>query len=478
MKRNQVLEVLDKIDDSLLSEAEAAPKKIQKKKIRIAAIAAVLAAVIGITSVFNTTNIKAEAVSLPEKPRISARPDLDDYEDRESYFADVDIWKNENDTRQALKEEAITSLSQFFTKASAEFLISPENKNALWSPVNAYISLAMLAEITDSDTRNEILTLLGNNSIEELRKQTSAVWESVYKDNNNEVSTLANSLWLNEEHNYNQETMDALAYHYYSSVYRCNLGSSKANKSISRWLKKNTGGVLKDSTENINLPPDTVLALYSTLLFQSKWGDEFSSVNNTDDIFHGLAGDTSVTFMNKKLYQTYYYWHDNYSAVGLSLKNGSTMWFILPDEGYTTADILREGVYSQMISSSDTENGQENKKYMKVNLSVPKFDLTSTVNLKDGLMNMGVTKVFDLNNSDFSAITSDTPVYVTSVNQSARVEVDEKGVKAAVYIEIPGAGSAMPPEEIIDFRLDRPFIFVISKADLPLFTGVVNNLNS
>ena len=97
----------------------------------------------------------------------------------------------------------------------------------------------------------------------------------------------------------------------------------------------------------------------------------------------------------------------------------------------------------------------------RVNLSVPKFDVSSTVNLKDGLNKLGVTKVFDIENSDFSAITSDTPVYVSAVNQSARVEIDEKGVKAAAYIEIPAAGAAMPPEEIIDFVIDRPFVFVI-----------------
>ncbi|MBQ7861968.1 MAG: hypothetical protein IJ349_07195, partial [Clostridia bacterium] len=178
-------------------------------------------------------------------------------------------------------------------------------------------------------------------------------------------------------------------------------------------------------------------------------------------------------YMNKKLCQMNYYWNDDYSAVASTLKNGSTMWFILPDEGKTTADVLSGGAYGEMISLGD---GWQNKKYMKVNLSVPKFDVSSTVNLKDGLGRMGVTKVFDMESSDFTAITSDSPVYISAVNQSTRVEIDEKGVKAATYIEIPGAGSAMPPEEIIDFVLDRPFVFVISKGNLPLFTGVVNNL--
>ncbi len=476
MKRKHVLEVLDKIDDRYVTEAEKAPKKIKKRSYWIGAVAAVLAVVICISSFLNTPIITANAIALPGDARLMEHPDLDDYKDRESYMADYDIWKNETEHRRTTRENAAISLSSFFTEASAEFLASHNNENALWSPLNAYIGLAMLAEITDGDSRKEILDLFGVEDIETLRSQVSAVWESVYEDDGNEISALANSLWLEDGLNYNQDTMNNLAYYYYASVYQCDLGSDSANKAIGNWLNKNTGGLLKNNTDKIDLSPDTVLALYSTLFFQAKWSDEFNSKNNTNNVFHGVNGDSNVTYMNKKLCQMYYYWHDDFSAVGLTLKNGSTMWFILPDEGKTTADVLSDGAYGEMISSGNGEEGWQNKKYMKVNLSVPKFDVSSTINLKDGLNKMGVTKVFDIESSDFTAITSDTPVYVSAVNQSARVEIDEKGVKAATYIEIPGAGSAMPPEEIIDFVLDRPFVFVISKGNLPLFTGVVNNL--
>ncbi len=66
-------------------------------------------------------------------------------------------------------------------------------------------------------------------------------------------------------------------------------------------------------------------------------------------------------------------------------------------------------------------------------------------------------------------------IYLTGANQSVRVQIDEEGVKAATYIEFPGAGSAEPPEEIIDFVLDRPFLFVIAKENVPLFAGGVNH---
>ncbi|MBQ9945074.1 MAG: hypothetical protein IJO68_00945 [Clostridia bacterium] len=476
MRRKQVLEILDKIDDRFINEAEKPPKRKKMVVYLTSAFAACLALVICITSFFDTVNITADALALPGDARIMSHPDLDDYKDRESYLADVEIWNNELQNRKDSKEKAIASLNSFFMKASSEFLVADNNENALWSPINAYVGLSMLAEITDGESRQEILTLFGAESIEALRRQVSAVWESVYKDNGHEISVLANSLWLKEGLNYDKDAMNALAYHYYASVYQCDLGSDSADKAIGKWLNENTGGLLKNSTDKIDLSPDTVLLLYSTLFFQAKWGNEFNSASNTDGIFYGADGESSVTYMNKKLSQMNYYWHDDYSAVALNLKNGSTMWFILPDEGKTTADVLNVGAYGEMISSGITGDAWQNKKYMKVNLSVPKFDVSSTVNLKDGLGRMGVTKVFDMESSDFTAITSDSPVYISAVNQSAKVEIDEKGVKAATYIEIPGAGSAMPPEEITDFVLDRPFVFVISQNGLPLFTGVVNNL--
>ena len=111
---------------------------------------------------------------------------------------------------------------------------------------------------------------------------------------------------------------------------------------------------------------------------------------------------------------------------------------------------------------------------MKVNLSVPKFDVNSTMNLKDGFQKMGVTDVFNKNSANFSTLTGDVPIYLTAANQSVRVQIDEEGVKAAAYIEIPGAMSPAPPEEIIDFILDRPFLFAITTDSIPLFMGTVN----
>ena len=466
----KVAKALGYVDEKYVTAA-AKRKKKKAAKYWISAVAAVLALVL----LFNLPSmpmvISAKAVSIASESRQMQRPDLDDYKDRDQWRADLAKWEAERDFRSSTTRETVDALAPFFTNGSAQFLSSQSSENLLWSPINAYIGLALMTELTDGASRQQILDLFGVDSIDELRKQVGAVWESSYNDNGHEISTLANSLWLEEGLNYNQDTMDNIAYYYYASVYQGDLGSQKINNAIGAWINNNTGGFLKKSTSNVNLSPDTILALYSTIYFQAKWQDEFSASKNTQDTFHAPNGDKTVTFMNKKLAQMYYYYGDKFSAVALSLKNGSRMWFILPDEGYTTADVLADGQYMQMVLQQDWEN----EKWMKVNLSVPKFDVNSTMDLKGGLQEMGVTDVFNEGAANFSEITGDVPIFLTAANQSVRVQIDEEGVKAAAYIEFPGATSPAPPEEIIDFILDRPFIFAITTDNIPLFMGTVNN---
>ncbi len=459
-------EALEEISDAHIHEATTAKRRY--RPYWICAIAAVLVVVLVIGMFQWPIFISAHAIAQADTPRMSQRPDRDDYADYDSFAADLEIYRAEYDSRLNTANNALAQLTDFFTKGSQEFLTGSQG-NQLWSPINAAIGLAMLAEVTDGSSRQQILQSLGCADMAQLRIQVSALWESVYQDGN-EASHLANSLWLEQGLQYQQDAIDALAYHYYADVYQGDLGSSQMNNAIGAWLNAHTGGLLKTASGNIALPEDTVLALYATLYFQSKWQDQFRASNNTKDVFHATSADTTVTYMNKTKYQTFYYWGDTFGAVSLSLKNGSQMWFILPDEGMNIEDVLSSKQYMQMLQQDDWEN----EKYMYVNLSVPKFDISGSQNLRAGLENMGITDVFSLDTANFSAITSDVPIFITAVNQAVRVQIDEEGVKAAAYIEFPGAMSPEPPEDTIDFILDRPFLFFITSDNIPLFAGVVN----
>ena len=465
MKREKLENALDHMKPEHIAEAAAPIKKKRKALPWIGAVAAILALVLAGRYIEIPMAIRAEAVSLAEAD-VPTRPDRDDYKDFDQWRADLDAWYAQEAQREAIATEALTGMKDFFQDSTDAFLSGDGNR--LYSPINAAIGLATVTELTAGNTRQQLLDTLGAPDTETLARYVSALWESVYQDNDKEIATLASSLWLDEGVRFNQTVMDTLASDYYVSVYRQDLQKPQALRDIQAWLNNNTGGFLKDSVQGVQLPAEALLALYSTIYFQAKWADEFNASRNTQDVFHGPAGDTTATFMNKKLAQMNYYWADSFGAVNLHLKNRSQMWFILPDPDKTVADVLAEGQYLDMLLGN-----WENSKYMKVNLSVPKFDIQAKQDLREGLMDMGITDLFQLGAADFSA-SLEEPAFSSSANQAVRVKIDETGVTAAAYLELPGAGAAAPPEEIIDFILNRPFLFVITDyTGIPLFAGSV-----
>ena len=468
----RLAEALDHISDKHIAEAGSA-KRRHRRKI-LGAIAAVLAIVILLNPPFIPGIVGAQLISEASGSRAAQRPDFEDYEPGD-YQAALNIYQAHREEQERLLEAALDSLTDF-SKESTLLYMEGAQDNRIWSPINGYIALAMLAEITEGNSRQQILTALNAPDLQTLRSRVEAVWEDVYfrHEDDYEVCYLANSLWLDKGLGYEQEALDALAYYHYASIYQADLQEESASRALRTWLNNNTGGLLKDSVKNTGFTPEAVLTLASTVYLQSKWADEFSPQKNTDGIFYSPGGHRDVTFMNKKALHTHYYWGDSFGAVNLDLQNGTRMWFFLPDTDKTVDDILTQGQYLPYLADT-FQDGVENKKYMKVNLSVPKFDIHSGCDVAEIFRQMGITDVFDISTSDFSAITGDTPIVITGVNQAARVIIDEQGVKAAAYLEIPGAGAAMPPEEIIDFILDRPFLFVIATYEgTPLFTGVVN----
>lgn len=465
MNRRKLEEALGEVNSRHIAEAAAPVKKKKNALPWIGAIAAVLALVLAGRFLEIPMAVEAGAVSLAQ-PRTDPRPDFEQYEDNEQYLADVEAWLARSEARNATVQEALQSMGGFFRKSTGLFLAGEGNQ--LYSPINACIGLSMAAELTAGNTRQQLLDALGVADTETLANYISTLWESAYYQDGKEICTLASSLWLDDKVGFQQSAMDTLAHDYFVSVYRQDLQSRQALTDIQDWLNNNTGGHLKKSVQNVELPMEAVLALYSTIYFQSKWGSEFNEANNTTGPFHTPGGDVTATYMNKKENKMTYYWGDSFGAVALGLKNGSRMWLILPDEGKTTADLLAEGEYMDMIL------GQwENSKYIKVNLSVPKFDIQATKDLREGLEEMGITDMFQFGTADFSASLKE-PAAFSAANQAVRVTIDETGVTAAAYLELPAAGEAPPPEEIIDFILDRPFLFVIADySGIPLFAGTV-----
>lgn len=474
MNAQDIFNGITDIRDDLINGAKATPKKQPSRigKHWPKAVAAVLMTAI-LAGVFLRPGGRLTVYAIAQ----AQYPKMTSYPSGPVQFIEplYDAWRKDVRAQQRDLGD-ITPLRDFFLQSSQTFLTGEAGENRVYSPLNVYMTLSMLAQLTDGKSREQILTLLGSDSMDSLRRQASDVWNSNYRDDGALTSILASSLWLNKDVKFEQDTMDILARDFYASSYRGKMGSGQFNKALQSWLNEQTEGLLKEQSGNIELDSGTILALASTVYFRAKWNDEFSKKDTAPQIFHTPAGDVETDFMHQRDDQVYY-WGDNFAAVSQYFEQGGSMWFLLPDEGITPEELLSD-VQAMNFLFTANRYEWENQKFIFVNKSIPKFDVASQFDLGEGLHALGVTDVFDPALSDFTPMTTDVsvPITLSQTSHAARVVIDEEGCTATAFTTIAGTGAAAPPDDEVDFILDRPFLFCItSQNDLPLFVGIVNS---
>ncbi|MCM1189149.1 MAG: hypothetical protein NC541_07600 [bacterium] len=416
-------------------------------------------------------SLRAYAIAEAQYPEMAPYPSGSAGFSEKAY----DAWRADLRARQRDLGD-ISALQSFFAQSARIILTGEEQsgENRIYSPLNVYMALSMLAQLTDGESREQILTVLGSESMDALRQQAGDVWNCSYRDDGAQTSILAASLWLSEAVEFNRDTMDILARDFYASSYQGRMGSDQLNGALQSWLSEQTGGLLEEQAGNVELDQETVLALATTVYFRAKWRSKFFEGRTVPQTFHTPAGDVETDFMHQGDGQSYY-WGDKFAAVIQSFEEGGVMCFLLPDEGVTPEELLSDGEAMDFLFTADRDKW-EKQKYLIVNKAVPKFDVSSQLDLSEGLQKLGITDLFDPRQSDFSPVTADPelPMFLSQVNHAARVTIDEEGCTAAAFTVMADYGG-MPPADEVNFILDRPFLFCVTGGNgLPLFVGIVN----
>ena len=487
-KSERLFDGVTHVDDDLIESAKPMYRKRWRPYVAAVVVLAILIALPWIpwrgSSVVEEQSIVDNAggnyvLARAVYPVMASYPNEKDYVnhgeyDDEALMAAYKAWRE--DVNRQLDQPAgyADGLEGYIEKSLAAFLDGSDGENRLFSPLNVYMALSMLAEITDGDSRAQILDLLGSDSIEKLRAQAKSVWNANYRDDGVSKSVLANSLWLRNDVETEPDTVKTLAENYYASVYSGEMGSESYDQLLQDWLNAQTGGLLEDAAAGEGFDPRTCAALASALYYQARWYDEFIPANNREGVFHGAQGDQNAVYLYQEHTQTVY-WGAHFMAVSKVLSDDHAMWFLLPDEDVTPEQLLQDPEVMQFLRSGESWQQQ---KGAVVHLSVPKFDVTAQVSLLDGLRQLGVTDVCDPIYADFTPLLpTEEGAFLSGASHAVRVTVDEQGVTAAAYTLMAMSGEGIPPEDEIDFTLDRPFIFAVTgDQNLPLFTGIVNHM--
>lgn len=187
----------------------------------------------------------------------------------------------------------------------------------------------------------------------------------------------------------------------------------------------------------------------------------------------------------------YYFIDDSINVFGKDLKeyDGTQLQFvaIMPknEELNSYIDKLSEEDLDTIINSlkkpsyDDFEEG-----YITEIIGLfPTFSFTYDLDLKNDLKQLGVTDIFELNN-DFNKVVGDQKIYVDAKHKTT-IDLSNEGIKASALTVLPAMGAAGPydyifevPIKTIEFKFDKPFLFVIrdKNTNENWFLGTLYNI--
>lgn len=233
---------------------------------------------------------------------------------------------------------------------------------------------------------------------------------------------------------------------------------------VNSYVAKQTHDVI-NSVLNKPFSNFTRAAVIDTLYFKGTWREEFDKTATKVDVFYGKDRETNIDFMH------------NTAKYGVNTKDKR---ITLPyKEGSMTMDIMYdvEDIGTTFESYiKDLETNKLGYEYNKmVELSLPKFEVETTKEIKQAYKNLGINTLFT-DRADLTKLSNN--LKVDSIIQKAKIIVDEEGTEAAaVTVVIANDSCAFEEVEYIKIDINKPFIYTIrdSKTNTILFAGFVNN---
>lgn len=396
-------------------------------------------------------------------------------------------WPNsDSDEFRGIVDSANSFAARFTQSVYGDY---EEDNNLALSPVSVYMSLALAAQCAEGDTREQILTALGQS-----QGDLAAGFAYLYSSLNSSYLTggvaVGNSIWLQEGVEFNADCIDSLAADYYCYSYAADFrGDNKdANLAVRRFVREQTKGLID---VDFQLDDETCFVLVSALYLKDNWNFYGDDIALTEDNYNFTQSDGEV--ISTKLMRGYYSVGRVQSGQGFTTfyadtYHGYSLHFILPDEGYTVRDVMTADAINYVLDIPDY--GYEdniNKIHYYTRCLFPQFSASYDGDVKGTLAEeFGITNLFDELGCNLSSLLPDGKndlgenVFCTQVRHLTTLTVDRKGIEGAAVVILPGAGAAGPDEyeEVyLDFVIDRSFGYVLTdRYGTVLFTGVVNNI--
>lgn len=321
------------------------------------------------------------------------------------------------------------------------------------SPYSLYLLMAMVANGADKETLQQMEQAMGLPSAE-----LNRYLYSLQQDERQEL-LLANSIWFQNSLGVKQSFLQTNGDYFGAEIFGTDFNEQTVTE-INAWVAEHTKDRITELVKELD--PTDCMVLLNALCFDGQWAEAFEPENSFDGSFTAFDGTVQTARMMQGAAEKYIQ-TENAAGFVKEYENGYSFLALLPEADLSMEDFLSK------LDGAEFLRLWRSARVTDTAVTMPRLELNSSFSPMEALTHMGMGSLFS-ENADLGRI-SDAPLFVSEVNHSCSISIDESGTKAAAASSAEITYKGVPKS----ITLDRPFVMAIldNETGTILFLGVV-----
>lgn len=368
---------------------------------------------------------------------------------------------------------------ELFTKANNQFdakVFSTKVKdiskfNFVISAFSALSPLALLTLASEGKSHDELLKAIGFPNDNSVKSSFLSMQNDLINVSKLHIEH-ADGLFVSADIKLDQGNSDLFTPPFVTQIEVVDFhNGATCAEEINKWIRIKTNGRIAQIITSQEVSADTRAMIVDTIHFKGRWKTPFDKKQTTSlDFFVDKFNATKLNFMTFRGYSKYGE-NKRLNAKLLEIAyegEQATFLIVMPNIVDGLQDLISKLREPSALATAVSEMSLHNVKVL-----LPKFKIESETDLREILLQLNVSCLFNPSKAKLYRISQGTPpLYVSSAIQRTFIEINEDGTDAdaASKFGITFLNSAIRP--LTKFYADHPFVFYVKFGPNILFSGV------
>ncbi|KFO33706.1 serpin B7 isoform X3 [Fukomys damarensis] len=340
---------------------------------------------------------------------------------------------------------------------------SQGNENVFLSFLSIFTALSLVRLGARGDCAHQI-------DKPRLQFQLKKVLSDINASHKDYELSIANGLFAEKEFDINENYIECAEKLYKAKVNRVDFTNDIEDTTyrINKWIKDETHGKIKKVFSDNGISSSAVMVLVNAVYFKGKWKLAFNKNETIKCHFKSpKCSKQAVPMMHQeRRFNLTTIQDPPMQVLQLLYHGGISMYILLPESDLS--HIEKRLTFRNLMNWTNPRK----MKSQYVDVFLPKFKIEKNYEMKHHLEALGLKDIFDESRADLSGIASGGRLYISKLMHKSYIEVTEEGTQATVTTENNIVEKQLPESTV--FKVDHPFLFVIRKNDIILFSGKVS----